>query len=67
MKAYLVDEDMLTRLSQLYKGLHNGTDRERDYGHKLWLICGEITHPMNEVEVNVIETMNNWKTKGGSK
>jgi hypothetical protein len=51
MKAYLVDEDCLTKLSQLYKVMHNGTDRERDYGHRLWLICAEITHPNNEVEV----------------
>ena len=52
MKAYLVDEDTMTKLGKLYAALHSGTDRERDYGHKLWLICSEITHPMNEVEVN---------------
>lgn len=56
MKAYLVDEDVLGRLAQLYRALHNGTDRERDYGHKLWLLCGEIVHPNNEVEVNMFET-----------
>ena len=62
MKAYLVDEDMLTKLSQLYKALHSGTDRERDYGHKLWLICGEITHPMNEVELDTLKQLNPKRT-----
>ncbi len=50
MKAYLVDEDTMDKLSQLYRAMHNGTDRERDYGHKLWLICAEIVHPSNEVQ-----------------
>ena len=52
MKAYLVDEDTMTKLCKLYASLHSGTDRERDHGHKLWLICSEITHPNNEVVFN---------------
>jgi hypothetical protein len=51
MKAYLIDEDTLDKLGQLYKDLHGGTDRERDYGHRLWRICAEIVHPNNEVEI----------------
>ena len=50
MKAYLVDEDTVTKLKKLHEALHGGTDRERDYGHKLWLVHREITN--NEVVFN---------------
>ena len=52
MKAYLVDEDTMTKLCKLYASLHSGTDRERDYGHKLWLIHREIANPNNMVVFN---------------
>ena len=42
MKAYLLDEDQLAKLRALSEQLHNGTGRERDYGHRLWLVLGEI-------------------------
>lgn len=41
-KYYLVDEDQLRKLRALYTALHGGTDRERDYGHRLWLVVEEI-------------------------
>jgi len=52
MKAYLVDEDTVTKLKKLHEALHEGTDSERDYGHKLWLIHREITNLNNMVVFN---------------
>lgn len=42
IKTYLLDEDTLAKLKALHRALHGGTDRERDFGHKLWLLCNDI-------------------------
>jgi hypothetical protein len=34
----LIESDAMVRLRQIQAVLHGGTDRERDLGHKLWLI-----------------------------
>ena len=47
LKTYLLDEDTLAKLEALHRALQGGTDRERDFGHKLWLLCNEIKQ--NEV------------------
>ena len=42
MKGFLFDEDQFKKLRTLHAQLHGGTDRERDYGHRLWLVCNEV-------------------------
>ena len=42
MKGFLFDEDQFKKLRKLQSQLHGGTDRERDYGHRLWLVCNEV-------------------------
>jgi hypothetical protein len=42
MTAHLIDEDQMANLKRLCEELHGGTDRERDYGHRLWLIYQQI-------------------------
>lgn len=38
MKTMLLDEDAVEKLRKLAAELQAGTDRERDYGHRLWLV-----------------------------
>ena len=47
MKIYMMDDETFGRLSAISAALHSGTDSERDYGHKIWLlldkmVCEEI-------------------------
>lgn len=42
MKIYIMDDDTYGRLSAITAALHSGTDRERDYGHKIWLILDSM-------------------------
>ena len=35
---YALDVDQMAKLRKLASELHGGTDRERDYGHRLWLL-----------------------------
>ena len=42
MKIFLIDEDQLERLKQIASRLHGGSDKERDEGHKLWLLIEQI-------------------------
>ena len=42
MKGFFFDEDQFKKLRKLQSQLHGGTDRERDYGHRLWLVCNEV-------------------------
>lgn len=35
--GHVLDTDQFEKLRRLQTELHNGTDRERDYGHRLWL------------------------------
>jgi hypothetical protein len=39
---HMVDPDDVAKLRKLSAQLHGGTDRERDYGHRLWLIVNKI-------------------------
>lgn len=53
-EAFYVEAEDLKQLQILSDQLHNGSDRERDYGHRLWLIVSRIrdlpvTH-MSEVQ-----------------
>lgn len=50
--GYLMEAYLMERLEQISTGLHGGTDRERDYGHRLWLIINELRDfPINEGEI----------------
>lgn len=35
---YMLDAEDFEKLRRLAERLHSGTDRERDEGHRLWLI-----------------------------
>jgi len=49
--GYLMEAHLMERLQQISTGLHGGTDRERDYGHRLWLIINELrNNPITEGE-----------------
>lgn len=37
-KVVLLEEEAVAKLRALQKELHGGTDRERDFGHRLWLV-----------------------------
>ena len=39
---HMVDPDDVAKLRKLATELHAGSDRERDYGHRLWLIVKDI-------------------------
>jgi hypothetical protein len=39
---YFIDDDQLRKLRRLADQLQGGSDRERDYGHRLWLLVSEI-------------------------
>ena len=38
----VLDENQFAKLKRLASELHGGSDRERDYGHRLWLIVLEL-------------------------
>ena len=40
--GYAIDADDFKRLRKIERELHAGTDRERDFGHRLWLILNDI-------------------------
>lgn len=45
---YVIDGDDMRKLRELQAQLHGGNDRERDYGHRLWLILNRaygMEHP----------------------
>lgn len=37
-KVMLLEEDAVEKLRKLQQDLHAGSDRERDFGHRLWLV-----------------------------
>lgn len=39
---YLLEDVQLERLQAISNRLHNGTDRERDEGHRLWLVLNAV-------------------------
>lgn len=41
-KLYLIEQDQLDRLRAISAALHSLSDRERDFGHKLWLVTLDI-------------------------
>ncbi len=49
--AYLIEAASFDKLRSLEQALHGGTDRERDYGHKLWLLLADAL-PMTEHDVD---------------
>lgn len=40
--GYIVEDDQLAKLQRIASELQGGTDRERDYGHRLWLILSTV-------------------------
>jgi hypothetical protein len=42
MDVYPLDEGNYKKLDEIQKALHAGTDRERDFGHKIWLILEQL-------------------------
>jgi len=38
----IIDHDQFVKLQQIASQLHGGTDQERDYGHRLWLVLTEV-------------------------
>jgi hypothetical protein len=43
MKTYTLDDHDWAKLRDIERRLHGGTDRERDEGHKLWLLMANAT------------------------
>ena len=41
-EIYVMEVEQIVRLLAISDALHAGSDRERDLGHKLWLIVSEI-------------------------
>lgn len=39
--GFLVEPHLWDRLQDIKSQLHNGTDKDRDLGHKLWLVLKE--------------------------
>jgi len=62
MKGFFFDEDQFKKLRKLQSQLHGGTDRERDYGHRLWLVCNEVEQ-LSSVEVNETTGETEWVRK----
>ena len=53
--GYLMEAHLMECLQQISTNLHGGTDRERDYGHRLWLIINELrNNPITEGESNAL-------------
>ena len=44
---YWIDEDDVRKLRRISDALMGGTDRERDYGHRVWLILNNLITPTN--------------------
>ena len=62
MKGFFFDEDQFKKLRKLQSQLHGGTDSERDYGHRLWLVCNEVEQ-LGSVEVNETTGETEWVRK----
>lgn len=39
---FLLDDAAVAKLKRVANELHGGTDRERDYGHRLWLVLQSL-------------------------
>lgn len=38
----IIDADQFAKLKRITSQLHGGTDQERDYGHRLWLVLTDV-------------------------
>lgn len=38
----IIDADQFAKLQRIASQLQGGSDRERDYGHRLWLVLTEV-------------------------
>lgn len=47
--GFLIEAHAMERLREIERALHGGTDRERDYGHRIWLILNGAT-PINTTD-----------------
>jgi hypothetical protein len=48
----LVEElrgEVMPKMQAIHTRLNGGTDRERDEGHKLWLLCNHLTFVCNSL------------------
>ena len=62
-KVMLLEEDEVEKLRALQKELQGGTDRERDLGHRLWLVLNRapVVDMVDEpVQVIIDETGNQF-------
>ena len=51
-KIYLIEQDQLDRLYAVSAALHSLSDRERDFGCKLELVCKQIkAQEINEEQI----------------
>lgn len=41
-RLYALEEEYVAKLAKVSRELHAGTDRERDFGHQLWLILAAM-------------------------
>ena len=48
MKTFLIDEEQFETLRKIASRLQGGSDRERDEGHRLWLLAGAIAEQNKE-------------------
>ena len=55
---YLLDEEQFARLGQIWGALCKGSDREQDYGQRLWAVLSEVRE---YGEVPAQDQKNNWK------
>jgi len=45
--VYAIDGHYLNVLDRIQRQLHEGTDRERDFGHRVWLVLDQF-HELRE-------------------
>jgi hypothetical protein len=51
---YAIEGEHLATLWKLQQQLHAGSDRERDFGHKLWLVLTQAPFKLSEDEVFIL-------------
>ena len=44
MPLFYIEPEQLDILNKLQRELQSGSDKERNYGHRLWLIVTDIMH-----------------------
>jgi hypothetical protein len=48
-QAYVLLDEQMEKLRAIASRLHNGSDKMRDEGHKLWLIINQLNDQKVEV------------------